>query len=194
VSGAEAYRLLSADSAPGPYTAFKEYHGAPFAVPQNVATLQGLIEGKIHFIKVVSGTADGEFEAGGSPVAVVIPSKAVRTGVNAGPPASTPLVESYDETFCRISWEPPGNGQESTGPAASHFAVGYRCGTTPLTIYPVVFTSNTATINVPFTMGLQCRVSLHISASQRPLPSCVCVCVCVCVVAIASSTPMRCSV
>jgi len=170
VSGAEAYRLLSADSAPGPYTPFKEYYGAPFAVPQNVATLNSLIEGKMYFIKVVSGTADGHFEVYGSPVVVVIPSKAVRTGVNAGPPASTPLVESYDETFCRISWEPPGR-QEATGPAASHFAVGYRCGTTSaISIYPVVFTSNTATITVPFIMGLECTVSVHVSASQRPLP------------------------
>lgn len=109
----------------------------------------------MYFLKVLAGTAGGQFEGQGSPMAVGIPTKGVRTA------ASMPLIEAYDETFCRISWTKPGNGVESTGPAASHFAVAYRCGATPSPIvYPQVYTSTTATLHVPFTMDQSCQVLL----------------------------------
>ena len=151
VAGAEAYRILRARYAPGPYTTFKEYYAPPFSPAPNLVTLTGLVEGDMYFLRVLSGTADGQFETTGSPIAVVIPTLGVRTGVNEGPPATSPLLETYDETFCRISWTRPGNGVTQTGPAASHFAVGYRCGTDPgPTLYPEEFTSTTATLHAPF--------------------------------------------
>lgn len=159
VAGAEAYRIQRSRYAPGPYTTFKEYYAPPFTPAPNVVTLTGLIEGDLYFLRVLSGTADGQFETAGSPVAVAIPILGVRTGVNSGPPATSPLLEAYDETFCRISWVRPGSGVTQTGPAASHFAVGYRCGNSSVpTIYPEEFTSTTATLNTPFVMGVSCQV------------------------------------
>lgn len=153
MSGAQSYRVLAAPHAPGPYATFKDFYAPPASSAPTEAELTDLVEGDMYFLKVAAGTADGQFEAQGSPVAVGIPTKGVRTAV------SPPLIEAYDETFCRISWTRPGNGEESTGPAATHFAVAYRCGPAPQpTRYPQIFTSTTATVEVPFTMGLSCQV------------------------------------
>lgn len=156
--GAQSYRLLAAPQATGPYTTFKDFYAPPASPVPTEVELTDLVEGDMYFFKVSSGTADGQFEDNASPVAVGIPTKGVRTAV------STPLIEAYDESFCRISWTRPGNGEVSTGPAATHFAVAYRCGIEPLpTRYPQVFTSTTATLNVPFIMGQSCQVPLRSS-------------------------------
>ena len=154
VAGVEGYRLLLAPTYPGPYTNFREYYAPPFLPAPNEATLNNLVEGDMYFMEIVSGTADGRFDGAASTVAVGIPSKSVRTGV------LNILIEAYDETFCRISWEIPGQTAES-GPAATHFAVAYRCGTalsSPATVHPQTFTSNAATIMAPFTMDETCQV------------------------------------
>jgi len=122
VADAQAYRLVMAPNYPGPYAPWREYYAAPFSPAPNTVTVDNLVEGDMYFVKVNAGTSDGQFESVGSPVAVAIPSKSVRTGV------SNLFVAAYDETFCRLTWEIPGSGVEETGPAATHFAVAYRCG------------------------------------------------------------------
>ncbi|MGB1595208.1 MAG: fibronectin type III domain-containing protein [Promethearchaeia archaeon] len=82
VVGAEAYRLVSASNAPGPYSTFKEYYAAPDEPASNEVTIEDLIEGNMYFLKVHSGTFDGQFESVGSPIAVAIPQDVVRTAVS----------------------------------------------------------------------------------------------------------------
>lgn len=141
----------------------------------NEATLTGLVEGDMYFLKVVAGTADGQFDGASSPVAVATPIQSVggwarrHSSTNdAGVLKDTIRVEAYDETFCRLSWEKPGKNGPGTGPAATHFAVAYLCGSEqslPLqidprtTVYNETFTATTATLNVPFNMDAKCTVS-----------------------------------
>ena len=143
VVGAEAYRLVSASSAPGPYSTFKEYYAAPDEPASNEVTIQDLIEGNMYFLKVHSGTFDGQFESVGSPIAVAIPQDAVRTAV------SDVRLEAYDETFCRLAWTMPGS-EVQTGPAATHFAVAYQGSGSTTSVYNQTFIGNTARVDAPF--------------------------------------------
>jgi hypothetical protein len=161
VPNAEAYCILTSPNPPGPYTTFKEYYAPRNFPAPNEVTLTDLIEGDMYFLKVLSGNAIGEFETVGSPIVVAIPTLSVRTG------AKNLFVEAYDATFVRISWEVPGGDfTGSNGPAASHFAVAYRCAVPPAIVYPQEYTSTTATVYASFTMGRSCQVSVtaHLAA------------------------------
>ena len=82
----------------------------------------------MYFLKVHSGTFDGQFESVGSPIAVAIPQDVVRTAV------SDVRLEAYDETFCRLAWTMPGS-EVQTGPAATHFAVAYQGSGSTTSVY-----------------------------------------------------------
>ena len=165
MAAAGGYRLLNAPSTVGPYTTFKEYYAPPYMPAPNVDTLTNLIEGDMYFLKVLSGTADGQFETAGSPVSVVIPIASVRTA------AKELKVVSYNTTFCRISWRVPGNLLQETGPAATHFALAYRCGLAPTpTIYQETFTSHEGTILADFVMDTSCQFWV-ISRNLNYVPS-----------------------
>ena len=168
VPNAEAYSILTSPNPPGPYTTFKEFYAPRNFPAPNEVTLTDLIEGDMYFLKVLSGNAIGEFETVGSPIVVAIPTLSVRTA------AKNLFVEAYDATFVRISWEVPGGDfTGSNGPAASHFAVAYRCDVQagPI-VYPQEYTSTTATVYASFTMGRSCQVSVTAPSRCRRLFLC----------------------
>lgn len=123
VEGAQAYRVWSQYEEGGAaFSVFKDIFAAPFSAPSNSTVLTGLIYGRPLYLKIASGTAEGVFDAGSSPVVRATPLAPPEQAVQ-----SVSLV-SYGAQSVTLSWGLAGaSTTTSAGPPASVFAILYSC-------------------------------------------------------------------
>lgn len=161
VEGAQAYRVWSQYEEGGAaFSVFKDIFAAPFSAPSNSTVLTGLIYGRPLYLKIASGTAEGVFDAGSSPVVRATPLAPPEQAVQ-----SVSLV-SYGAQSVTLSWGLAGaSTTTSAGPPASVFAILYSCtaSNTVEKLHPIDFDSQVGTIvpTIDFVVGVgECTFKL----------------------------------